>query len=268
LLDGNATSTAHALYLLLAGGTMTGDLNMGSNDVLNADTVQFDTDVQFKDTANHVALMNKAGDTYRNLSVSTIRAEGYQPMVSTSYFDTRNVAAATSIIFRARDLDTSTLTECAKLLSNSEPELGISRAGHIDMAKANTYDIGATRAPRHIYTDGDMIVGQYLEVTADIYYTSPTGLFDTDTGVASYIRMRSHTGAAYQTAIELVGGYADIPRAGDITMLAQKMMTFGTYTDAQRPAAGTAGRWIFNTDDGMPNYDDGTDWRDINGNIT
>jgi len=59
-----------------------------------------------------------------------------------------------------------------------------------------------------------------------------------------------------------------ISRAGDITMLDQKMMTLGTYTDANRPAAGTAGRWIFNTDDGMPNYDDGTDWRDINGNIT
>jgi len=55
---------------------------------------------------------------------------------------------------------------------------------------------------------------------------------------------------------------------GDITMLDQKMMTIGTYTDAQRPAAGTVGRVIFNTDDGQPNYDDGTNWRDINGNIT
>ena len=39
-------------------------------------------------------------------------------------------------------------------------------------------------------------------------------------------------------------------------------------TDANRGAAGNLGRVIFNTDDGMPNYDDGTNWRDINGNIT
>lgn len=64
------------------------------------------------------------------------------------------------------------------------------------------------------------------------------------------------------------GGCFKIPRGGDITMLDQMMLTIGTYTDAQRPAAGTVGRVIFNTDDGMPNYDDGSNWRDVNGNIT
>lgn len=78
-------------------------------------------------------------------------------------------------------------------------------------------------------------------------------------------------GGSYQEIARFVAGASynlAITRAGDITMLDQKMMQFGTYTDAQRPAAGTAGRMIFNTDDGMPNYDDGTNWRDINGNIT
>lgn len=83
---------------------------------------------------------------------------------------------------------------------------------------------------------------------------------------------QSWTGAAWVDLLVMRSwgwnNIVDIPRAGDITMLDQKMMTLGTYTDAQRPVAGTAGRWIFNTDDGMPNYDDGTDWRDINGNIT
>jgi len=96
-------------------------------------------------------------------------------------------------------------------------------------------------------------------------------------GTEAYFRTRSHNDGlinfnSYATGWKTVAiiqlGLLDIPRAGDITMLDQKMMQFGTYTDAQRPAAGTAGRWIFNTDDGMPNYDDGTDWRDINGNIT
>jgi len=85
-------------------------------------------------------------------------------------------------------------------------------------------------------------------------------------------QLQAWTGAAWTECLNIKGGlwgqFAEIVKAGDITMLDQKMMQLGTYTDAQRPAAGTAGRVIFNTDDGMPNYDDGTDWRDVNGNIT
>jgi len=62
--------------------------------------------------------------------------------------------------------------------------------------------------------------------------------------------------------------YFDILKGGDITMLDQKMMTLGTYTDAQRPAAGTAGRIIFNTDDGQLNVDDGTNWTLPDGTAT
>jgi hypothetical protein len=43
---------------------------------------------------------------------------------------------------------------------------------------------------------------------------------------------------------------------------------FPVYTNATRPAAGTAGRAIWNSDDNMLNIDDGTNWRDTNGNIT
>ena len=42
----------------------------------------------------------------------------------------------------------------------------------------------------------------------------------------------------------------------------------GSYTDATRPAAGTAGRIIFNTDDGAINVDDGTNWTDAQGTTT
>jgi hypothetical protein len=88
----------------------------------------------------------------------------------------------------------------------------------------------------------------------------------------SKINLQGYDNAGGWTTVAVITGGAtqffDIPYGGNITMLDQKMMQFGTYTDAQRPAAGTAGRWIFNTDDGMPNYDDGVNWRDINGNIT
>lgn len=87
-------------------------------------------------------------------------------------------------------------------------------------------------------------------------------------GNANYAWWFQSYDGSTQNCARLKAGMFDIFRGGDITMLDQKMMQFGTYTDAQRPAPGTAGRWIFNTDDGMPNYDDGTNWRDINGNIT
>jgi len=95
--------------------------------------------------------------------------------------------------------------------------------------------------------------------------------FRTKETPGSRYRLQGYTGAAYANVAEIRSAatpYIDIHAAGAVTMLDQKMMQFGTYTDAQRPAAGTAGRWIFNTDDGMPNYDDGANWRDINGNIT
>jgi hypothetical protein len=38
-------------------------------------------------------------------------------------------------------------------------------------------------------------------------------------------------------------------------------LRFTSYTDATRPAAGTAGRVIYNTDDAALNFDDGTAWR-------
>ncbi len=39
-------------------------------------------------------------------------------------------------------------------------------------------------------------------------------------------------------------------------------------TDANRGAAGTAGRMIFNTTSGMPEWDDGTNWVDATGATT
>jgi hypothetical protein len=40
------------------------------------------------------------------------------------------------------------------------------------------------------------------------------------------------------------------------------------FTDGTRPAAGTAGRLIFNSDDGLINIDDGTNWTLPDGTTT
>lgn len=40
------------------------------------------------------------------------------------------------------------------------------------------------------------------------------------------------------------------------------------YTDGTRPSPGDAGLMIFNSDDGAPNWDDGTTWVDATGTPT
>ncbi len=52
----------------------------------------------------------------------------------------------------------------------------------------------------------------------------------------------------------------DINMNSGFTVNVSGDVIFKTYTDATRPAAGTAGRVIFNSDDGNLNIDDGTNW--------
>lgn len=52
------------------------------------------------------------------------------PYATHATFETRPIDDS-DVIFKARDNDTNLMTEVAKLLSASEPELGISRAGNI-----------------------------------------------------------------------------------------------------------------------------------------
>lgn len=56
--------------------------------------------------------------------------------------------------------------------------------------------------------------------------------------------------------------------ANSASMFAQRYFTLGSFTDANRGAAGTAGRVIWNTTDTAINVDDGTNWRLITGCIT
>ncbi len=62
--------------------------------------------------------------------------------------------------------------------------------------------------------------------------------------------------------------------SGDYTamrdVIVNRAVRLKTYTDATRPSASTvgAGAMIFNSDDNFPNVSDGTNWRDMNGNVT
>lgn len=59
-----------------------------------------------------------------------------------------------------------------------------------------------------------------------------------------------------------------ISAAGVITFNGSGAVVLPTYTNATRPAATTAGMLIFNSDDNAPNVADGTNWRDMAGDVT
>ncbi|MBI4299033.1 MAG: hypothetical protein HY666_04650 [Chloroflexi bacterium] len=58
--------------------------------------------------------------------------------------------------------------------------------------------------------------------------------------------------------------YAD----GGIDLASQTFLLVGVYSDATRPAPGTAGRVIYNTTDANLNIDNGTNWILPNGTVT
>ena len=62
------------------------------------------------------------------------------------------------------------------------------------------------------------------------------------------------------TANQLIGGASTRDANGDLLV--------NVYTDAGRPAAGTAGRIIFNSDDSMLNIDNGANWTLPDGTVT
>jgi hypothetical protein len=72
---------------------------------------------------------------------------------------------------------------------------------------------------------------------------------------------------------DLTGG--DFPTDGafivfvtDIGWVFRNSLILQSFSDSTRPAAGTAGRVIWNTDDGFPNFDDGTNWVTAAGAVT
>lgn len=88
------------------------------------------------------------------------------------------------------------------------------------------------------------------------YFYTSTGLQDAAT--TTHITPGTDDGSVYIEKFLEVDNtiFAD----GDVTMAATKMLTIGVYADGSRPAAGTAGRVIFNTTDANLNIDDGTNW--------
>jgi len=226
--------------------------------------------------ANNTYNMGDATNAFKWLYLFRLQLyTGIYSRVATTLIQTRQNAATDKINFQSYD---GASNQNAAVLTAGEWQ--IPRAGDITFAANTNYlqfdtDLRLARNGANLLSVQDPAgaglsdVELYdLYIESEVYATSNACAFYTNNAVDADIIFFSHTGAAYEQVLRMVGGYVDIDRGGDINMLDQKMLRIGTYTDAQRPAAGFAGRVIFNTDDGMPSYDDGTDWRDINGNIT
>ena len=63
-------------------------------------------------------------------------------------------------------------------------------------------------------------------------------------------------------------GNVNISETGNLNFTGAAGLILPVYTDATRPTAGTAGMVIFNSDDNFLNVDDGSNWRDMSGNVT
>lgn len=127
---------------LLLDGTraMTGNLDLDTNKLLFKDILLKQVSI------SDMYLTDRATETLsRNLRLGTMYVYGGITGLGTALaFYTRN-ANGSSWAFYARDHDIATFVECARLLSASEPEFGISRAGDITQLLGKTSKLRAAQ---------------------------------------------------------------------------------------------------------------------------
>jgi hypothetical protein len=139
--------------------------------------------------------------------------------------------------------------------------------------------VGASFSSSHALASlNDLGVKGKLEVDGTIYADN-TGLYAIDAGAAGYIRASDYIGAYFYNSTRNRGlvcasGVTTVKYdSGGLSVYTDKItfnmvLHFPVYDDAGRPAAGTAGRVIYNTTDGNLNIDNGTNWILPDGTVT
>lgn len=119
--------------------------------------------------------------------------------------------------------------------------------------------VGVRGEPFTPGTSGFAFYGQngHVHINNGVTYLYASTAIQT-AATTTHITPVTNDGSLYIEALLEVDGTAFFD--GDVTMAATQMLTIGVYADGSRPAAGTAGRVIFNTTDGNLNIDDGTNW--------
>jgi len=109
----------------------------------------------------------------------------------------------------------------------------------------------------------DILLKQNVTVSATLYINSTSDGYLTHDGTVMEIRAGGAGNSLdlYANNIKQVG-----LSTGGIAFLTDTVLY--SRTDSNRGAAGTAGRIIFNTDDGQLNIDDGTNWTLPDGTTT
>ncbi len=131
--------------------------------------------------------------------------------------------------------------------------------------------IGASFSSSHgLASLNDLGVEGKLEVDGTIY-ADKVGLYAIDAGASGYIRASDYVGAYFYNSnrnrgLVCASGYSILKYdSGAVDVYTDhiafnQVLHFPVYDDAGRPAAGTAGRVIYNTTDSNLNIDNGTNW--------
>ncbi|GJM23931.1 MAG: hypothetical protein DHS20C16_03460 [Phycisphaerae bacterium] len=179
---------------------------------------------------------NRVAARLRNNSVTVTQATGMATKVAIIGSTTGTITKAIGLLVESLAGGSGTITEGDGILIRDS-----------DGAVATFYGI-RIEEPANYTTDGDAI---YLEDAGRIRFR------DADITLGSDADGRLDLKA--DTSIDMNDG-ASFDANGDLVVQ--------NYTDGTRPAAGTAGRIIFNTDDGQLNVDDGTNWTLPDGTTT
>lgn len=128
-----------------------------------------------------------------------------------------------------------------------------------------TRDLGFDISLDRWFVEGAFQINADLRVTGNGNFFGGSMLRVWDSGNSDRMDM-SHDGADFTFNAVNTTDVAFTGADGDY--LFDRPVKLGVFTDATRPAAGVAGRVIFNSDDGQLNVDDGTNWTLPDGTTT
>ncbi len=143
-----------------------------------------------------------------------------------------------------------------------------------DATKTMRIDVGAVAAAENrVLTMPNRDVDLSVAVVDDGSESTPSVRFnsDPDTGVflkSAGVIAISVAGNEVFSISSSVTTLAGTIKVGSVTVVTGGILVARSFNDAGRPSAGTAGRVIFNTDDGQLNIDDGTNWTLPDGTTT
>jgi hypothetical protein len=247
-------STVDNTKLPLAGGTMSGDINLGTNDITNGGTITgtfvgnitgnlTGTADEFTVTAN-----NSTDETvYPLFADGATGSQGAETDTGLTYNPSTGLLTAGEFVGNLTGNATTASTGTAVNVTANESSDELLYLAMVD---------GTSGA-------------QGIEADSSLQYNPSTGLITTTGFVGNLTGNASGTAAtvtgAAQSAITSVGTLTGLTVSGNILMSGNGAIDVAAGTDAQRPGSPNAGMFRFNTDDNKFEGYDGSAWGEIGG---